>query len=232
MNRFNSSNPKFIDDIKFIEDYNKCTSSSLKLIVDKEIILAGNLNFSAIIAQEKYEGSFVIKVIFSYDYPTTIPKTYNVNNEIEKEYGHFLQNSNLLCLGVPTDIFLKINHNDSIEYFLKYILIPYYVSYQYWDNNKGKKLFNERSHGITGIQEYYLDYFHVNSIQIMFRLLSLLEIHRITNKDLCPCRSGRKYTKCHYNSIQQLKLSPYAIDEYHKMRNKMLKDSINSVLCR
>lgn len=238
VNRFDSSNPKYIDDTKFIEDYNKYTSSSLKLIVDKEIILAGNLNFSAIIKQEKYEGSFIIKVIFSDDYPTKIPSAYNVNNEIKKEYKHFLKNSNLLCLGVPTDIFIKTSNNDSLEYFLKNILIPYYISYQYWDENNGKKLFDERSHGINGIIEFYLEHFHLKSRSSLYQIFDFINSNILDENELCLCGSGLIYQNCHNKQIQELIKTPYFKNEYMKTiynrRQVQLRliESMNSVILK
>jgi len=237
VNRFDSSNPKFFDDTKFIEDYNKCTSSSLKLIVDKEIILAGNMKFSAIIKLEKFTGGFEVNVIFPIDYPSSIPKAINVNNNVSAHYKHFLEDGSL-CFGVPTDLYCKINHEDSIEFFLKKILIPYYLSYKYWYENNGLTLFDERSHGIKGIIEFYLEHFHLKTRSSLYQLFDLIESNSLKETELCPCGSELIYQNCHHKQIQELIKTPYFKSEcmqiiYNRRQIQLrLIESMNSVILK
>ena len=233
--RFSSSNPKFIEDIEFIDDYNKCTSSSLKLIVDKEIILAGNMNFSANIKLENFTGGFEVNVIFPNDYPSSIPKAINVNNKVSAHYKHFLEDGSL-CLGVPTDLYYKINHEDSIEFFLKKILIPYYLSYKYWDENNGLALFDERSHGIKGVIEFYLEHFQLKSRSSLYQLFDSVECNSLKENILCPCGSGLIYQNCHHKQIKELIKTPFfkndctmAITNQRLIRLR-LYESMNSVI--
>ena len=237
MNRFDTLNPKFIEDLRFIEDYNRYTGSSLRLIVKNEIILAGNMNFSVNIKLEEFIGSFKVKIIFPISYPHLNPKAININNKLSKQFKHFLEDGSL-CLGVPTDLYYKINHNDSIEFFLKQILIPYYVSYKYWEENNGLTLFDERSHGTKGIIEFYLEHFHFKSRSSLYQLFDLIESNSLDENELCPCESGLTYQNCHHKQIQELIRTPYFKDEYMKaIYNRRLVqfrliESMNSVILK
>jgi len=235
VNRFDTLNPKYIEDLRFIEDYNRHTGSSLRLIVKNEIILAGNMNFSVNIKLEEFIGSFEVKIIFPNGYPNSIPNAINVNNTLSKQFKHFLEDGSL-CLGVPTDLYFKINHNDSIEFFLKQILIPYYLSYKYWAENNGLLLFDERSHGIKGIIEFYLEHFHLKSRPSLYQLLDSVENNNLNEYDLCPCGSGLYYQNCHYQQIQELLKIPYFKDECmkitfnHRLIQFKLNESMNLII--
>ncbi|HPR16835.1 MAG TPA: SEC-C domain-containing protein [Candidatus Cloacimonadota bacterium] len=230
MNRFDISNPIFQKDIKFIEDYNKITESNLTFD-ESNLTLAGNFKFSATFQSIIKWYSYDIKIIFSEDYPNSIPKAINVNNRIIKQYSHFLSD-NSLCLGVPTDIYLKLQNNDSIKFFLLNILVHYYFSYDEWEKTK-TVIFRERSHGVKGIIEYYYELLEIRNFNALIRLLRFSNDIESSYNQTCPCNSGKSFQSCHMPKMIVLNSSPYFSIEYENILHflrEQLQNSINSIL--
>lgn len=131
------------------------------------------------------------------------PKVYEVGGrcrQIAKQCNvktidlHFNSDDNACCLGLK----FPDNRSLSIRNFLEELVIPFFYRLSYTENfgiaATRDNLWAEYSHGELGEWEH------------------LIEISNFANQnpsrnDPCPCRSGKKYKKCHLGEVEYLKRS-------------------------
>ena len=105
---------------------------------------------------------------------------------------HFYPSDGRCCLGLK----YGGNRNFRIKEFLPELVIPflYQLSYtaKFGIAATRKDLWGEYSHGDKGLEEYEAE------------MLNLAR-HQPSRNDLCPCRSGIKYKKCHMDQVEAVK---------------------------
>lgn len=104
---------------------------------------------------------------------------------------HIYSDNRACCLG--------IKYRDStqlcIEDFLHELVIPFFYRLSYTDkfgiDRARKDLWGEYSHGLKGEIEHFLE---------------IVDIVRQNpgRNDRCPCRSGKKYKRCHLSQVESL----------------------------
>ena len=90
------------------------------------------------------------------------------------------------------------------SYFKRYGVAPY----------------GERSHGVKGIEEAYMERYRVTDRNVLMHLLLYLTgIQRYRGHLECPCGSGKKFRDCHGGKILKDIMSPlnkvYKSDAYY-----------------
>ncbi len=102
-----------------------------------------------------------LRLVMPKDYPKTLPSVIDIENKID--YDHKFEDNNL-CLATPLDMFIRLHSSNSIEDYIEYFLIPYFISYEYWlKSGRTKDIYGDRSHGVDGILESFADFFNVDS---------------------------------------------------------------------
>lgn len=88
------------------------------------------------------------------------------------------------------------NRNFRIKEFLPGLVIPFFYQLSYTEkfgiDATRNDLWGEYSHGDKGLDEYEAE------------MLNIAKHHPKRN-DLCPCRSGIKYKKCHMDQVEAVK---------------------------
>ena len=144
-------------------------------------------------APQRIIGDFIMNssyenVCFCKTYPIDVdlsdfpPKVKEVGNKIRSSYPH-RYDSGELCLEVPS----RMKYFFSYEFFKRY----------------GRYPFGERSHGESGILEYYTELFHLSSKQQTKGFLEqVIRMRSYRGHHLCPCGSGQKIRDCHNKEVE------------------------------
>lgn len=160
-----------------------------------EYELAGKLYLNESYNDFKVVDQFVISIIITKNYPYEIPKVYELSNKITRSYHH-LYSDRELCLGIEGEIMFNCKGKLTVEYLINKYIKPYFYSYKYYERFE-EMPFGERSHGIKGILEAYMEIFNVdNVIDAYYCLLQVVKVPYRGHLP-CVCGSGLKTRKCH-----------------------------------
>jgi hypothetical protein len=190
-----------------LEDQVKSAINSYPELKYKKIsngyLIYGNLKFRAKYEKLKmYEGNFEIEIEIDNKFPKVIPKIRETGNKVSDIF-HKSYNG-LLCLGVDTEIKLKLKCNPSIVNYIEKIVIPYFYSFLFWQDN-GKVPYGEFSHGPEGVKEFFNDYLNLYSLKRILKLLAYSNAKKsIKGNNECPCGSGKKIRNCHQKQLNEL----------------------------
>ena len=88
------------------------------------------------------------------DYPVSQPICYDIEKCIF--YDH-VNPDNSLCLSTEIDIAIKLKNSTSISDYINELLIPYFLSFEFW-KKYNIDIFGDYSHGGKGIIESIKDY--------------------------------------------------------------------------
>lgn len=104
---------------------------------------------------------------------------------------HIYPNDGACCLGIK----YADNKHLQIREFLHELVIPFFYRLSYTNkfgiDRAQRDLWGEYSHGDRGEIEHFLEIMDIAQ-------------HNLGRNDLCPCRSGRKYKKCHLGEVESL----------------------------
>ena len=129
------------------------------------------------------------------------PKVYEVGKRHQKIAEkcntdiidlHINPADNSCCLGIKS----PGNRAFRIETFFYERVIPFFYRLSYVEkfgiDASRNDSWEEYSHGDEGIKEYYADMINYAK-------------SNLGRNDLCPCGSGKKYKRCHFNDIEPIK---------------------------
>ena len=148
--------------------------------------------------KNKISFSNKIKICVPKEYPALIPKIYDINNIIPREYNYHCSQNGELCLEAPINLYSKFRKHKTLYFFIVEFIIPFYYNFHY----KKKYLkypYGEYSHGLEGEIEALKEYLGIkNSIPL------------------------EKFMALFYAEIVRYKILPYAeikkiSDLYHKL---------------
>lgn len=149
--------------------------------------------------------SYDIEITFD-DYPSSIPKVYEVSNKISHEPDmHFNSPDWDACLFVSHQRWEIWPTGTSFSKFLEvpvynfFLGQAHYKAWGYWPEHR------ERSHGNEGIIEYYQELFRLSDCRLILKFLSENLKKTIPRKQVCPCgKKNRKYKNCHEKIVLEL----------------------------
>lgn len=157
-----------------------------------------------------------LKLVMDNNYPHILPKVFDINDTIL--YDHKFQDKSL-CLATPIDIRLRLLSSKNISDYIEGFLIPYFISYKYWEQSGQKiDIYGDRSHGKKGIIESLADFFNLeDNDEIRIRLLFSWAAKINKFKKLVPKENQDNFIKKHSNQISKLrKLGIFELRKYFK----------------
>lgn len=157
-----------------------------------------------------------LKLVMDNNYPHILPKIFDINDTIL--YDHKFQDKSL-CLATPIDIRLRLLSSKNISDYIEGFLIPYFISYKYWEQSGQKiDIYGDRSHGKKGIIESLADFFNLeDNDEIRIRLLFSWAAKINKFKKLVPKENQDNFIKKHSNQISKLrKLGIFELRKYFK----------------
>jgi len=130
-----------------------------------------------------------------------LPYVIDTGHVIKSSYPHQYESS-ILCLETDSRIRIHfVNGFNLVEWMDRYVE-TYFFSYEYW-LRFGVFPFGDRTHGVQGILESYMDIFEVNSIHSAYYLMSYIAKSSYRGHLPCPCGSGRRIRDCHGDKIEK-----------------------------
>lgn len=138
----------------------------------------------------------------SIDLKSIPPQVTETRGAVPKDYPHRYMNGKL-CLEATPRIMIECTHNNDFDFecWFNGFLTPYFFTLEYY-KRFGDYPFGERSHGITGILEYYKEYFNLTSIQQTRAFLKQVsKMKRYRGHLLCPCGSKKRIRNCHRDEV-------------------------------
>lgn len=182
---------------------------------NSEVIFEGHFIIETRKGDFEIHEAPLLKIIMNKQYPLLLPICYDVDEKIQN-YHIFKDHS--LCVSTILDMAIKLRNSVCIQDYIDKFLIPYFLSYRYWQKTK-QDLNGARSHGPEGIYESLQDYLKCNISDYELKLL------------LCWAAKMRKFRKCIPFSLQNYYLSHYLTHmkklrllgiQYLRLQNKVL----------
>lgn len=192
-------NERIIQEFQFVKD--KYKGLSISENEEGGFLIKGLLEFSGSFNEISIEDSYFIEIVIPLDYPNHLPKVFEYEGRIPGSFHHYSDGS--LCLGPPLKLKIQFSECASLLFFIEEILLSYLYSYSFLEKY-GHLPFDQYSHDGKGLYEYYKEFFKIEEIGIIVRLLKMIERHAYRGHLLCPCGSKRKVRNCHGKILLQI----------------------------
>jgi hypothetical protein len=171
---------------------------------DDRLTLSGNISFSLQGPNhEPIEDTYRVELQVPPDFPQELPTALETGRRIPTSFHKF--KGGALCLGAPTALRMKLAQSPTLPTYVDKLVVPYLFGYSYFLQH-GEMPFGELAHGATGILEYLAELFGASNSKGSHDFLRLASLKkREANKQLCPCRSGRRLGRCHNRQVNDLR---------------------------
>lgn len=157
-----------------------------------------NSEFSEIPLYDEY----FIEMNLSYNFPDVIPTVREIAGNVPEDFEHIYENEEL-CLGAACDLYDFLDHHPFVVDFLNGPVTSYFYTSSFFKRYKTVP-YGERSHGIEGIIEAYLERYQLTEINQLVMLLAYVAgIYKYRGHLPCPCNSGKKFRNCHGQIVIQ-----------------------------
>lgn len=181
-------------------DLNKQEAENKFIIYGKFVL---NNEYNGIPLYDEYS----INVDVPFSFPNHLPRVRETSNALDKDYEHWYSNGDL-CLGASCDLIDFVDHYPTLIKFFDGPLVSYFYSASYFKRYK-RVPFGERSHGLPGIIEAYLERYKAKDIDELVAYLGYVAgICTYRGHAPCPCGSGRRLRSCHGGLVLQDVCSP------------------------
>ncbi len=170
--------------------------------------IRGGVGFSIEHNSHMVEDYYNLEFKFPDDYPASPPFVFETKGKIPKDFDHFMKAGNF-CLGAPVEVRRKFAaHKNLLRFIEDQIISSYLFAYSY-KRDYGKLPFGDLCHGVTGLLQYYKEFFGTSLVGAM-KLLKCLADDIAPPLMACPCDGGRKLRDCHDPKLTELRphLSP------------------------
>ena len=196
---------------------NLCVSLS-----ENGYILTGKIILNAEYNKIPLYDEYYLEIFIPYKFPNEMPYVKDIGGNIPKSINHFYDNG-ALCLGANCEIIDFITKNSSVTEFIDVFVINFLYIASYFDRYASFP-YGERSHGVKGIEEAYLDRYNCQNRELLMKLLLYVSgIIQFRGHLLCPCESGKKFRACHGKKVLEDLKSDYSNcykrDAYYILQN-------------
>ena len=195
-------------DLKLLHPQLRCKEEKDK------ITISGKIEFNREWNDIPLAGNYEIKIQVTTSFPSEIPQVWETSNMVPENYSHFM-NDSTLCLGINTELAIKLQRNPSLTFFVETFVADYFYSLNFWIKY-GSVPYGERSHYQEGVYEFYKEYFFVNTKEKVLSLLKTIvqKENRNTKKSSCPCGSRLPVYLCWHSSLFSRSFSRFEIDHF------------------
>lgn len=170
--------------------------------IENDILVSGKININCEYLNEHIIDEYEVMIIINNNYPEKLPVIREINKRIPLRYGHVYRDGEL-CLATDDEIKLTLGENFTLSQWIDNFVIPYLFGYSYFEKY-GVMPFGERSHGTTGIIEFYKDFFNVDNEDKAVNFLKFIrsfKSYKYKGHYRCPCGSGKRVRDCHKNIL-------------------------------
>lgn len=169
-------------------------------------ILSGEIDL--IDASKNVMDTYKLEIHPSDKYPFMFPLVFETGGRIPINVDwHIYPSLGNCCIKVPPEEELICKNGITLLDFIKNEVIPFFFNQTFRKENG--YFINERSHGVTGLVEFYAEKLGNNDIKQIIILLGYILFKSEPNRvALCFCGKNEKYRRCHraaYKLLSQIK---------------------------
>lgn len=166
----------------------------------EELKLAGELGFHVTGPDGvSIEDSYEVELRVPSDFPLRTPTARETGGRIAPTF-HKLE-GDLLCLGAPTELRIRLAMSPTLLTFVERIVIPFLYGHTY-HQAYGRMPFGELEHGTAGLLQHFAGLFGVTEKSAALGFVRVASLRRrVANKLPCPCASGRRLGRCHNRRV-------------------------------
>lgn len=144
------------------------------------------------------QDTYKLKIVFSKDYPRTIPFVSEMDYRIPRNSEHHVYSNGSFCLGSELKLKVILSNAPSVPKFVSEILEPFLYSVSY-KLKYDEYPIGELDHGEDGLLDDYEQLFGVKGKAAVLKTLSALgKRKRVANKLQCPCGCKIRIGKCDF----------------------------------
>jgi hypothetical protein len=140
-------------------------------------------------------------------YPRALPDVFEIGGRIPRTLDRHVFQSGALCLGVREDLWITLRGDFSIASVLDGPVRGFLIGNALVEEGE-KWPHGDRSHGISGILEFYEGYLGAKDPVVLLDFLCALTKERVRGHWKCPCSSGAIIRKCHKDAVNELRSVP------------------------
>lgn len=143
---------------------------------------------------------YLIRVSFPNNYPTQIPKVFEIGGQIPRKADRHMYENGLACLGTEIDIGRSYNAETTFIDFLTDYVEPFFVS-QYFFVRDGKWIYGEWPHNrVMADIMFFQKEFEIDFLRSPYNfafLHNLCFYGALRGHHRCLCGSGKPIRSCH-----------------------------------
>ena len=168
----------------------------------------------------EFVDSYNIVIRATNDYPYRFPYVFEKGGRIPINIDwHVFADGHCCIKSIPEESLL-CKKGIKLDWFIKTQVIPYFFNQKYREMHGF--FLKERSHGILGNIEYFVEAFKTQNLetiaQVLYYIKNTKEPNRVSN---CFCGSGVKYRKCHREAYRSFsKCTSKELDFYIELVTK------------
>lgn len=167
-------------------------------------------------------GSFLVEIHFTDLYPYRFPKLFEIGRIIPNLADWHRYSDKSCCITVEPDEILICKYGINITVFIKKYAVSYFANYIH-KKVTGKYKNGEYAHGYSGLKQFYTELLKTSDYSLWNKYLQYsfnrLKIP-LDRNELCFCKSGTKFKKCHlliFHQLYQLG-EQYILTDFNKIR--------------
>jgi len=146
-----------------------------------------------------------IRLDFPDNYPQQEPLVYDIEHRfLHRAERHFCANGQC-CLWLPPESRWNAKDPEGLCRFLEEVAVFFDRQLVYDAEGKGIWPGGERDHNDAGYTEFILDMLDGDRQMLSLLAPILANKTKVGRNHQCPCRSGRKYKKCHQDTIDAIR---------------------------
>lgn len=151
-------------------------------------------------------GQFLIEIHYKEGFPYRYPRLYEVGDDIPLEDDWHKNRDNICCITVEADERLKCFRGITIIQFInKYVRS--YLANQIYRKRFGEYKNGEYAHYSEGICQFYNELFKSENLDVWKSSIETAFNNReLKRYEPCYCGSGKKYKKCHQETVKELRM--------------------------
>lgn len=151
-----------------------------------------------------YWGTFQIKILLHYSYPYCVPSLYEVSTIIPRDDDNHIDKKGLCCVDIDHKLLVRSKHSLTIQAFLVEWAYPYFAN-QLYKLKENKYAGGEYAHRFAGVRQFYYEELKLDETGAINMINVILTKTNDGRNDPCPCGSGTKLKKCHWDAFDFLK---------------------------
>lgn len=143
-------------------------------------------------------------------YPHDLPDVFETGGRIPRTLDRHVFQSGALCLGVREELWLTLRGDFSIVPLLEAPVRGFLIGNALVEEGE-KWPDGDRSHGMSGILEFYEGYLGVKDPIVLLDFMYALVNEKVRGHWKCPCGSGAIIRNCHKDAVNSLRSVPKAV---------------------